>query len=83
MLIKPKDIHKTAFKTRWGLCEFLVMPFGITNASTQFTNRMNNLIGEYPDKCTLAFLDDVLVYCANSQDHTEHLKKVLGQFREH
>ena len=84
ILVKPKDIHKTAFKTRWGLYEFWVMPFGSTNAPTQFMNMMNALLGEYLDKIALVFLDDVLIYSVNPQDHhAEHLWKVLGKLREH
>ena len=55
MPVKPGDVHKTAFKTRWGLYEFLVMPFGVTNASAQFMNMMNALLGEYLDKFVLVF----------------------------
>ena len=83
MPVKPGDVHKTAFKTRWGLYEFLVMPFGVTNAPAQFMNMMNALLGEYLDKFVLIFLDDVLIYSANPQDHAEHLRKVLGKLREH
>ena len=56
MLVKPEDVHKTAFKMRWGLYEFLVMSFGVTNASTQFMNMMNDLLGEYLVKFVLLFL---------------------------
>ena len=83
MLVKLGDVHKTAFKTTWGLYEFLVMPFGVTNASAQFTNMMNDLFGDYLDKCILIFLDDVLIYSANPQDHADHLRKVLGKLKEH
>ena len=59
------------------------MPFGVTNALAQFMNMMNALLGEYLDKFVLVFLDDVLIYSANPQDHVEHLPKVLGKLREH
>ena len=65
MPVKLGDVHKIAFKTRWGLYELLVMPFGVTNAPTQFMNMMNDLLGEYLDKFVLVFLDAVLIYCAN------------------
>ena len=83
MPVKPGDVHKTALKTSWGLYEFLVMPFGVTNALAQFMNMMNALLGEYLDKFVLVFLDDVLIYSANPRDHAEHLQKVLGKLREH
>ena len=83
MPIKLGDVHKMAFKTRWGLYEFLVMVFSITNACAQFMNMLNDLLGEYLDKFVLVFLDDVLIYSANPQDHAEHLWKILGKLREH
>ena len=83
MPVKPGDVHKTAFKMRWGLSEFLVMPFGVTNALAQFMTMMNALLDEYLDKFVLVFLDDVLIYSANPQDHAEHLWKVLGKLRQH
>ena len=60
--VREGDVQKTAFKTRWGLYEYLVMPFGVTNAPTQFMNMMNDLPGEYLDRFVLGFLDDILIY---------------------
>ena len=62
-----------------GTLQFLVMPFGVTHAPTQFMNMMNDLLGAYLNKFVLVFL----IYSANPQDHVEHLKKVLGNFKEH
>ena len=59
------------------------MPFGVINAPAQFMNMMNALLGEYLDKFVLVFLDNVLIYSANPEDHVEHLQKVLGKPDEH
>ena len=83
MPIKLGDVHKIAFKMRWGLYEFLVMPFGVTNALAQFMNMMSDLLSEYLDKFIFVFLEDVLIYSANPQDHADHLRKVLGKLKEH
>ncbi len=81
--IRPGDIQKTAFKTRWGLYEYMVMPFGLTNAPAQFMGMMNDLLGEYLDKFVLVFLDDILVYSRSIEEHAEHLKKVFQKLRDH
>ena len=67
MPVKPEDVHKTVFKMRWGLYEFFIMAFGVTNAPVQFMNMMNALLGEYLDKFVLVFLDNVLIYSPNPQ----------------
>ena len=59
------------------------MPFGVTNAPAQFMNMMNDLLGEYLDRFVLVFLDDILIYSANIDQHTEHVEKVLQKLREH
>ena len=63
--VREGDVQKMAFKTRWGLYEYLVMPFGVTNAPAQFMNMMNDLLGDYLDRFVLVFLDDILIYSAN------------------
>ena len=75
--VRPGDVHKIAFKMWWGLYKYLVMPFGLTNAPVQFMSMMNDLLGDYLDQFVLIFLDDVLIYSANVQEHAEHLRKVL------
>ena len=62
MPIRPEDVPKIAFKTRWGLYEFLVLPFGVTNAPAQFMNMMNDLLADFLDRFVLIFLDDLFIY---------------------
>ena len=82
ILVRKRDVHKTAFKTRWGLYEYMVMPFGITNAPAQFMNMMNDLLGKHLDQFVLVFLDDILVYSASIEEHVEHLRSVLSILRK-
>jgi hypothetical protein len=73
MKIRPSDIPKTAFSTRYGLYEFTVMLFGLTNAPAYFMNLMNKVFMEYLDKFIVVFIDDILIYSENDSDHEEHL----------
>jgi hypothetical protein len=77
MRIRPSNIPKTAFLTRYGLYEFAVMSFGLTNASTYFMNLMNNVFMEYLDRFVVVFIDDILIYSQSDSDHEEHLRLVL------
>ena len=77
MPMRQEDIKKTAFKTRYGLYESLVVPFGVTNAPAQFMNLMNDLLQDYLDEFILVFLDDILVYSRSMEEHAEHLRKLL------
>jgi hypothetical protein len=82
MKIRPSDIHKTAFSTQYGLYEFTVMLFGLTNAPTFFLNLMNKVFMEYLDKFVMVFIDDILIYFKNDGEHEEHLRLVLQKFRD-
>ncbi|KAL8155848.1 hypothetical protein AgCh_001046 [Apium graveolens] len=80
--IKPEDIHKTAFRTRYGHYEFLVMSFGLTNAPAAFMDLMNRVFKKYFDKCVIVFIDDILIYSRTEAEHAEHLRIALGILRE-
>ena len=60
--IRPSDIPKTAFITKYGLFEFMVMSFGLTNALAYFMYLMNSVFIDYLDKFVVVFIDDILVY---------------------
>jgi len=81
--IRPQDIPNTAFSTRYGLYEYLVMSFGLTNAPEYFMYLMNSVFMLELDKFVVVFIDDILVYSGNEQDHAEHLRIVLTRLREH
>ena len=83
MPVRSEDVPKTAFRTRWGLFEFLVLPFGVTNAPAQFMNMMNDLLADYLDVFVLIFLDDILIYSRTMEEHAEHLRLVLQRLRDY
>ena len=74
---RQEDIPKTAFRTRWGLFECTVVPFGVTNAPAQFMNLMNDVLADFLDDFVVVFLDDILIYSKTAEDHAEHLRRVL------
>ena len=80
--VKEVDVPKTAFRTRYGHYEFLVMPFGLTNAPTAFMDLMNRVFRPYVDKFVVVFINDILVYSKDVQEHEQHLKIVLQTLRE-
>nr|GEW38253.1 putative reverse transcriptase domain-containing protein [Tanacetum cinerariifolium] len=76
-LVQEEDIPKTAFRTRYEHFEFQVMPFGLTNAPVVFMDLMNWVCKPYLDKFVIVFIDDILIYSKNKQEHEEHLKLIL------
>jgi hypothetical protein len=83
MKIRPSNIPKTTFSTRYGLYEFTVMSFGLTNASAYFMNLMNKVFMEYLDRFVVVFIDDILIYSKSDSEHEEHLRLVLQKLRDH
>jgi hypothetical protein len=81
--IRASDIPKMAFSTRYGLNEFLVMSFRLTNGPTYFMYLMNFVFMPELDKFVVVFIDDILVYSKNEEEHARHLHVVLQRLREH
>ncbi|GJZ90115.1 putative reverse transcriptase domain-containing protein, partial [Tanacetum coccineum] len=75
--IKEEDIPIASFRTRYGHFEFQVMPFGLTNAPAVFMDLMNRVCKPYLDKFIIVFIDDILVYSTDEEEHWKHLKIIL------
>ncbi|GJV78734.1 putative reverse transcriptase domain-containing protein [Tanacetum coccineum] len=75
--VREEDILMTAFRTRYGHYEFQVMPFGLTKVPAVFMDLMNRVCKPYLDKFVIVFIDDILIYLKNKQEHEEHLKLML------
>jgi hypothetical protein len=82
MKIRSSDILKTALSTQYGLYEFRVMSFGLTNAPAYFMNLMNKVFMEYLDKFIVVFIDDILIYSKNDCEHEEHPRMVLQKLQD-
>ncbi|KAF8749931.1 hypothetical protein RHS01_09606 [Rhizoctonia solani] len=80
--IKEGDEWKTAFKTKYGLFEYLVMPFGLTNAPAAFQDMMNEIFRDLLDVYVIIYLDDILVFSLNEKDHEGHVREVLKRLQD-
>ena len=77
MRIRSGDVSKTAFRTRYGHYEFLVISFGLTNAPAAFMNMMNRVFRPFLDRLVIVFINDILVYSRSEEEHVMHLRLVL------
>ena len=82
MRIADSDTPKNAFCTRYGHYKFTVVPFGLMNAPAIFMSLMNGVFHTFLDKFVVVFLDDILIYSRNENEHEEHLRQVLQKLRE-
>ncbi len=83
MRIKSEHVPLTAFRTHYGLYEWLVMPFGLCNAPASFQRMMNDVLSPFLSKFVVVYLDDVLIYSNSLQEHRRHLRLVFAALRKH
>jgi hypothetical protein len=81
-LIAKEDIEMTTFCTCYGHFEWLVLPFGLTNAPASFMGHMNRLLRDLLDKYVVIFIDDILIYSKTPEEHDQHLREVLRRLRD-
>jgi len=83
ILVKPDDVQKMAFRSRYGHFEYVVMSFGVTNAPAIFMDYMNRIFQPWLDKFFVVFIDNILIYLKTREEHGDHLRVVLKILRDH
>lgn len=81
--IKPGDEWKTAFRCRYGHFEYRVLPFGLANAPATWQAFINEVLGDLVDTICIVYLDDILIYSQNHEEHTQHVRSVLDRLQQH
>ena len=81
--VKPEHVEKTAFQTKYGHFEYLVMPMGLCNAPATFMALMNEVLQGFVDKFCLVYLDDILIFSKTENEHRQHVKLIIERLRLH
>ncbi|MBW0551672.1 hypothetical protein O181_091387 [Austropuccinia psidii MF-1] len=80
--IKEGDEHPTAFRTKHGSYEYLVIPFGLTNAPAPFHNLLNDIFADSFNTFVVVYLDDIMVFASSEEEHVKHVASVLQRLRD-